>query len=148
MKHILICASPAPGHVNPMLSVASHLKEMGHHIIFNTGSVFHNRIEALDIPFVPLTGPANYDYRQIDAAFPERQAIEPGLEQIIHDFKYGFGSAIPPQYDAIQQVIAASPVDLILADVMFWGILPLLLKTQELRPLIIGCGVLPIFLIK
>jgi MGT family glycosyltransferase len=147
MKNILICASPAPGHVNPMLSVASHLKELGHHIIFNTGSLFRDRIEALDIPFVPLTGAANYDYRQIEAAFPERQTIPPGLEQLIHDFKYAFGSAISPQYDSIQQITATSPIDIILVDVMFWGVLPLLLKPQERRPLIMGCGVIPMFLI-
>jgi MGT family glycosyltransferase len=142
-KNILICATPAPGHVNPMVSVASHLKELGHHIIFTTGSLFRDRIEALDISFVPLTGVANYDYRQMDVAFPERQAIQPGLEQIIYDFKHIFGDAIPLQHDGIQQIMATSHIDLILTDVMFLGVLPLLLKSQELRPPIIGCGVIP-----
>jgi MGT family glycosyltransferase len=146
MKNILICATPAPGHVNPMLSVASHLKKLGHHIIFNTGSLFRDRIEALDIPFVSLTGSADYDYRQINTDFPDRQAIAPGIEQIIHDYKYGLGSAIPPQYDAIQQILAADPIDVILVDVMFWGILPLLLKPQQPRPPIVGFGVLPMLL--
>jgi MGT family glycosyltransferase len=145
MKHILICATPAPGHVNPMLTVASHLKDLGHHIIFNTGEVFRAQIEALDIPFIPLTGVANYDYR-LESTFRDRQTLA-GLEQIIHDFKHIFGDSIPTQCHAIQQIIATSPVDLILADVMFWGTLPLLLQPQELRPLIIGCGVLPMFLI-
>jgi UDP:flavonoid glycosyltransferase YjiC (YdhE family) len=54
MSNILICVFPAPGHVNPMLAVAAHLKNVGHQIVFNTGEVFGDRIEALDIPFAPM----------------------------------------------------------------------------------------------
>jgi UDP:flavonoid glycosyltransferase YjiC (YdhE family) len=87
MSHILVCATPALGHVNPLIPVASHLKELGHQIVFNTGSVFRDSIEALDIPFVPLTGLANYDYRQLNATFGERQTQQPGSEMIIYDMK-------------------------------------------------------------
>ena len=32
---ILICSTPAPGHVNPMLTVARHLRAAGYRVIFN-----------------------------------------------------------------------------------------------------------------
>jgi UDP:flavonoid glycosyltransferase YjiC (YdhE family) len=47
MANILIAASPAPGHVNPMLFVAQHLSSLGHSITFLSGMLFRDQAVAL-----------------------------------------------------------------------------------------------------
>ena len=51
MSHILVCASPAPGHVNPMLTIAASLAERGYDITFTTSDVFQSRVEAAGLTF-------------------------------------------------------------------------------------------------
>lgn len=68
MSHILVCAVPNPGHVGPMLSVAVHLKKIGHDVTFTTSEHFSNRVESAGISFVPFTGKANYDYRSFNSS--------------------------------------------------------------------------------
>lgn len=145
-RSILIAVTPAPGHVNPMLAIACHLRDRGHSIIFNTAEVFRRQVEAANLRFVPFEGFANFDYRHLDEAFPERKNFAPGPDQLAHDFKNGFGKTIPDQYRGIRQIMDESVVDLILTDVMFMGSFPLLLGPREVRPPIIGCGVVPMLL--
>ena len=58
---ILFAVTPAPGHVNPMLTIARYLRDRGHSIIFNTAEVFHRQIEDANLRFVPFSGFANFD---------------------------------------------------------------------------------------
>ena len=58
MANILVASTPAPGHVNPMLSVARHLSSLGHSIIFLSGKLFHDQAVTLGFRFVPFTGKA------------------------------------------------------------------------------------------
>jgi MGT family glycosyltransferase len=143
---ILIAVTPAPGHVSPMLAIACYLRDRGHSIIFNTAEVFRRQVEAAKLRFVPLKGFANFDYRHLDEAFPERKNTKPGPDRLDHDFKNAFGKTIPDQYRGIQQIMDESEIDLIFTDVTFAGAFPLLLGPREARPLIIGCGVLPMVL--
>jgi UDP:flavonoid glycosyltransferase YjiC (YdhE family) len=68
LSHILVCSVPSPGHVEPMLAAAEHLKSVGHSITFHTSENFRSRVEAAGVRFVEMRGSANYDYRiPIDA---------------------------------------------------------------------------------
>ena len=143
---IKICSTPAPGHVNPMLTVARHLRAAGHNVIFNTGEVFRKQVESAGLQFVPLQGFANFDYRHLDDAFPERKNFKPGPDQLAHDFKFGFGRPIPDQYHVIRRLMNQTRVDLILADLTFMGTFPLLLGATDVRPPVISCGISVVFL--
>jgi MGT family glycosyltransferase len=143
---ILFAVTPAPGHVNPMLAIAGHLRDRGHSIIFNTGEVFRRQVEAANLRFIPFSGFADFDYRNLDEAFPERKNCKPGPDQLAHDFKYGFGRPIPDQYRGIRQIKEETTIDLILTDVTFMGTFPLLLGPREGRPPVIACGIIPLLL--
>jgi UDP:flavonoid glycosyltransferase YjiC (YdhE family) len=64
LSHILVCAVPNPGHVEPMLAAAQHLKSIGHNVTFNTSENFRGKVESTGIRFVAMIGKANYDYRR------------------------------------------------------------------------------------
>ena len=143
---ILFAVTPAPGHVNPMLTIARYLRDRGHSTIFHTAEVFRRQVEAANLPFIPFSGFANFDYRHLDEAFPERKNFEPGPDQLAHDFKNAFGKPIPDQYGGIKQIMEEMTIDLILTDVTFMGAFPLLLGPREVRPPVISCGITTMFL--
>lgn len=143
---ILFAVTPAPGHVNPMLTIACYLRDREHSIIFNTAEVFRKQIEAANLRFVSFSGFANLDYRHLDEAFPERKNFKPGPDMLAYDFKNVFGKAIPDQYWGIRRIMDEAEIGLILTDITFMGTFPLLLGPREARPPIISCGVLPVLL--
>ena len=75
---ILVTVTPTPGHVNPMLAIACHLRDQGHSILFNTAEVFRKQVESEGLRFVPLIGKANFDYRTFNKFIPEGQTLTPG----------------------------------------------------------------------
>jgi MGT family glycosyltransferase len=129
-----------------MLAIARHLRGAGHHVIFNTGEVFRTQIESAGLQFVALEGLANFDYRRLHDAFPERNNFEPGPDRVAHDFKLAFGRTIPDQYRVIRRLLHQSSIDLILVDLTFMGAFPLVLGADDVRPPVIGCGVCPMLL--
>ena len=156
MQHLLIprrfngkysCrCKPAPSHVVPMLSVARHLSSIGHSIIFLSGTLFRDQAVALGFRFVPLSGKANFNYLRMDEEFPERAAAKPGPEAINAECRYTGIDPIPEQYRTIRQILTESPVDLVVTEVYFLGVFPLLLGPRDARPPILTFGVLPLIL--
>jgi len=144
MANILVASTPAPGHVNPMLSVARHLSSLGHSIIFLSGKLFHDQAVTLGFQFVPFTGKADFDYRRMDEEFPEVAAATPGPDAMNAICIYCGIDPVPDQDRAIQQILSEGQVDLIVTDVYFWGIFPLLLGPRDARPPVLTFGVLPL----
>src|SRR5580704_3285773 len=140
MANILIAATPAPGHVNPMLAVARHLSSLGHSITFLSGSLFRDQAVALGFQFVPFSGMANFDYRRLEEEFPEVAAAKPGPDAMNAICMYTGIDPVPDQYRTLQQILSEVPVDLIVTDVYFWGVFPLLLKPGEIRPPVLTFG--------
>ena len=146
MAHILVAATPAPGHVNPMLPVAQHLGSLGHSITFLSGSLFHDQAAALGFRFVPLSGKADYNYVRVYEEFPEIATAQPGPEAMNATCIYTGIDPIPDQYRAVRQILTERPTDLIVTDVYFWGVFPRLLGPKDARPPVLTCGVLPLML--
>lgn len=146
MANILVAVTPAPGHVNPMLTVAEHLSAKGHEITFLCGHLFHEQATSAGFKFVALTGAADLDYRRLDEQLPQRAATQPGPDRMNADLTYLGGEPIPDQHRAIQKIVAEDDIDLIVSDVFFFGTLPMLLGPKEARLPLITCGVLPMIL--
>jgi MGT family glycosyltransferase len=146
LTQILITTPPAPGHVNPLLAIACHLRDRGYSILFNTGDVFRDEIESEGLRFVPLRGKANFDYRTFNKFLPEGKTLKPGLEDMTYSIKHVFGDTMLPQYDGIQDILSREPVEAIVTDFLFCGMFPLLLGPKRERPPVISVGVSPIVL--
>lgn len=139
--NVILAATPAAGHVNPMLSVASILMENGHSVRLLTGSYFKAQIEKKGVRFVALPEGADFHTTNLDDVFPERKNIPAGPPQLHFDFMNFFLAPIPVQFAGLKQMLAEEPADLILVDVLFAGALPFLTGNYPDRPMIAGLGV-------
>ncbi|MBV8571845.1 MAG: glycosyltransferase family 1 protein [Acidobacteriaceae bacterium] len=146
MTNILLTVTPTPGHVNPMLAIACHLRDRGHSILFNTADTFREQVESEGLRFIPLKGKANFDYRTFNKFLPEGAALTPGPEEMIHNLKHVFADTMLPQCDGLREIINREIVDLILTDFIFFGVFPLLLGPPSERPPVISISVSPIVL--
>ena len=138
---ILLAATPAAGHLNPVLAAAGVLLASGHDVLVTTGSAFRAKVEATGARFAPLSAGADLDLADMDAAFPARRHLAPGLPQLAFDFKHMFINTIPAQFAGLEALLQTFPADLIMVDTLFGGCLPFLLGARARRPAIAGLGV-------
>jgi MGT family glycosyltransferase len=142
---ILIASSPIMGHVNPMLSIARMFLANGHNVVFQTGSVYREHVEHNGIPFRSLLGSADFDARDVDAAFPERKHLKPGPEMVRFDMERIFIDPIRPQYEGLCALLKDWQADAVFADTTFFGTLPMLLGAAPRRPVVVHCGISCLF---
>jgi MGT family glycosyltransferase len=141
MPRFLIAGTPVPGHISPLLAVCRHLVGRGHDIIMHTASVFRERAEAAGARFVPFRPEIDLDYRQLDVHFPERARLPAGPAQLIFGLKHIFADAMPHQYEGIRDILRDFPVDAIVIDTMFCGVMPLLLGARDKRIPVVSLGI-------
>src|SRR6202795_118366 len=137
---ILIASTPATGHLNPLLAIARILMAEGHEIAFLSGSVLRGRIEAIGAKFHALPKGADFDLRDFDSVAPELKSIAPGLDWLRVALERVFVDPIPAQHEGLLQVLRGFPADIIIADDMLFGAVPMLLGPRSKRPPIALCG--------
>ena len=144
MARYLLASSPIHGHVAPMTNIAAALVRAGHRVRFLTGEHFREPIEAVGAQHVALPAAADYDARDLDAAFPGRTERS-GLRKLTFDVRYTFVEPMRAQAEALWAMLDAEPVDAILAELAFLGVLPLLVDPRP-RPAVICVGITPLTL--
>jgi MGT family glycosyltransferase len=125
-----------------MSTIARHLKNLGHSVTFYTSETYRAQAESTGARFVAMPGKANINFRPTDS---EGTPLC-GDDQRVHLMKTVLAETVADQYWGIQQILRVRPVDLVLADTMFFGHFPVLLGPKQKRPPVIGCGVNPIML--
>lgn len=139
MSKVLIAAAPLAGHAGPMLKVADYLRQQGHDVLFNCSDFFREKAEARDLRFFPLVGNANYDYRQLGELIPGLRTFTSPIDLSNSYVKHMLGDRIPDQYRGLRRIIDEEKVDIVMTDVGFWGIFPLILRNEP-RPPVFSCG--------
>jgi UDP:flavonoid glycosyltransferase YjiC (YdhE family) len=134
---ILVASTPATGHLNPLLAVAGILIDAGHDVTFLSGTWLRRRIEDSGAKFRPLPIGADLDLRDILAIAPELKDIPPGPEWLHVALERFFVDTVRPQNEGLLQNL---PVDVIVADDMYFGVLPMLLGALPGRPPVVLCG--------
>jgi UDP:flavonoid glycosyltransferase YjiC (YdhE family) len=145
MPRILILCSPIGGHVAPMLSAAAALVDRGHEVIFLTGSRFAEATAAAGAEHVALPPEADYDDRDIDAAFPQRRELK-GIAQLRSDLINVFVEPLPHQYRAVCQLLDTRDIVILLTEGAATGAVPLRVGGRAQHPPIVACGVVPMSL--
>jgi MGT family glycosyltransferase len=137
---VLLASTPATGHLNPLLAIARMLIAEGHEVVGLSASVLRNRIEGIGAAFRAFPAAADLDLRDIDAALPERKSIPLGPEEARFTMKRVFIDPIAAQHEGLRQVLRDLPADVVIADNLFLGALPMLLGPRSERPPIVLCG--------
>jgi MGT family glycosyltransferase len=137
---ILVASTPAAGHLNPILAVAKILIAAGHDVVGLTGTWLRDRVEGAGLKFHPLPAGADLDARDILALVPELRDLPPGPERTCALVNRVFADPIPGQHRGLQQVLQEFPADVIVADDMYYGVLPMLLGPRAKRPPVVLCG--------
>ncbi|WP_305779749.1 glycosyltransferase [Nocardia nova] len=145
MISVLLTATPVRSHVTPLLSIAEALVAAGDRVRFLTGSRFRDDVLATGADFLPLPPEADYDDRDIDAAFPDRRGLS-GPAGIRYDMIEIFLRPVPAQLRAVREAIAAESTDAVLAESMFAAAAVLSGIPRAERPLLVNLGILPLAL--
>ena len=142
---ILMAATPAIGHVNPLLAVARIFIAHGHEVVFQAASVFRGKVEQTGATFQPFLPGADLDLRDVDAVFPERKNLAPGPEMLRFDFEKVFIDPLVPQHETLRLTLRDWPADVIIADDTYYGTIPMLMGSPLERPTIVHCGTTCLF---
>src|SRR5260221_10704244 len=137
---ILIASTPATGHLTPLLAIAHILIAEGHEIVGLSGSALRQRIENSGAGFRPLPEGANPHSFGFASAVPQLKNMPPGPQWKRIAIERLFIDTIPAQHEGLQQVLHDFPAEIIIADDMFFGVLPMLLGARSKRPPIVLCG--------
>jgi UDP:flavonoid glycosyltransferase YjiC (YdhE family) len=138
---ILIASIPGAGHLNPLLSIASLLTEYGHEVAVQVSEDLRPAVECAghrflsEIPNAQTSGGYYFD------TYPERMQKSPGMEMTGYDLVHFFARNIAAQFASLKMALYDFPADLILADSIYWGTLPMLVGPRDKRPAIAHLGV-------
>jgi MGT family glycosyltransferase len=137
---VLIVSTPATGHLNPLLPIGRSLMEEGHEVVFLTGSALRQRVEDIGAKFLAFPSEADLDLRDHDAVVPELKNIAPGPEWLRVAVERIFVETIPAQHAGMRRVLRDFAADIIVADDMMFGVVPMLRASRSERPPIVLCG--------
>jgi len=143
MSSILICSTPAVGHVAPLSAIARYLVDHGHTVRYLTGERFRATVEATGAEFLPLTGKADINLDDPTSDYPER-AKQSGAAAIRFDVRHLFLEPVPDQLAAVDRALAALPTDLIMVEPTFASAAAMIARVSVPRPPIIALGIVPL----
>lgn len=146
MSSILLCSTPVHGHIAPLLAVTRALTAHGHDVRFLTGARYRQAVERAGARFLPLPKAADFDDRTIDETFPGRVGLT-GPAAVRYDMTEIFLRPVPHQAAAIDAALSAERTDVVMAESLFAGIMPLLLRPRQERPAVLNLGIVPLGLI-
>src|ERR1700722_18145565 len=106
---ILMASTPATGHLNPLIAIATFLIEDGHEVIFLSGTAYRRRIEKSGATFHALPGAADVDLQDFNTVAPELMSIEPGLDWLRVAMDKVFIDKVSDQYKGLLEVLKGFP---------------------------------------
>jgi MGT family glycosyltransferase len=139
---ILIASVAATGHLNPLLAIGTMLKNHGHEVAVQTNEELRPLVEAADHRFISEVPNAQTSVSNYFERFgSELEQKTPGIEHTSFLLINFFAPAMPSQFASLQMALHDFPADLILADSLYWGTIPMLVGPRHKRPAIAHLGV-------
>ena len=138
---ILIASIPAAGHLNPLLSIATLMVQYGHEVAVQVSEDQRPAVESAGHNFLSEIPNAQTSGNYYFETYPERMQKSPGMEMTGYDLVHFFARNIAAQSASLKMALYDFPADLILADSIYWGTLPMLVGPRDKRPAIAHLGV-------
>jgi UDP:flavonoid glycosyltransferase YjiC (YdhE family) len=138
---ILIASTSAPGHLNPLLSIASLFSKYGHEVAVQVSDDLRPDVEAAGHRFIAEIPNSQTSLRYFFDTHPERMQKSPGMEMIGYDLVHVFARNIATQSASLKMALYDFEADLILADSLYWGTIPMLVGPRDKRPAIAHLGI-------
>src|ERR1700728_1844043 len=120
MSRFLVATYPSPGHVAPATPVVEELAGRGHEVRWYTGRRFAQAVEASGARFCAMPDALDWDYNDLNAAFPGRAERE-GLKQNQFDLVEIFVRPLGEHLPALQALLEDEPADAFVAHTVFFG---------------------------
>jgi MGT family glycosyltransferase len=137
----LIASIPGAGHLNPLLSIATLMVQSGHEVAVQVNEDLRAAVEAAGHRLLSEIPNAQTSPGYYFETYPERMQKSPGMEMTGYDLVHFFARNIAAQSASLKMALYDFPADLILADSIYWGTLPMLLGPRDKRPAIAHLGV-------
>jgi UDP:flavonoid glycosyltransferase YjiC (YdhE family) len=139
---ILFANVPADGHFNPLTGIAVHLKEIGCDVRWYTSPYYREKIQKLDIPFLPLKKALDIGgISDPDKFFPERKKHKSQLSKLKFDMIEVFIKRGPEYYEDIIEIRKEFPFEVMIADITF-GAIPLV--KEHMGVPVVGIDIIPL----
>jgi len=113
---LLFASTPAPGHLEPILSLAHIALARGDEAICLTGAHLADSVRAAGVRFAPLPPAAGLDFRKMEEIYPEIVSMPPGPERIRFSFERAFLDPMPAQAEALRELIEMENPDVVVTD--------------------------------
>jgi hypothetical protein len=98
---------------------------------FLSGSAHRERIEKNGSTFRAVPGEANVDLNNLHDVAPELKTLEPGFDWLRVALEKIFIDKISDQHKGLLEALKEFPADAIIADDMFFGVVPMLLGSHR-----------------
>jgi MGT family glycosyltransferase len=154
VARILFTANPASGHIRPGLPIARELVARGHEIAWYTSERFASLVERTGARHVGFAAGLEYDEADLDAAFPERASIKPGISQLKFDIRSLFIDPVVGHMEDLRALTAVESFDAVVVESVglagaflaeelglpwaVYGIMPLTAKSIDAAPTGLG----------
>lgn len=139
---VIVASISVTGHTLPMLALARGLVAAGRSVTFLGGSRFGDRARTTGAAFVALPGAADFDDRRTAELLPEMAALPAGPPQMDVMFRW-FADMAADQFAALQDLLSSDPESVVLHDMAFLGMWPVLLGAPGVRARTVAVGMLP-----
>ena len=121
MSRFLFATVPVPAHSRNPLPVAARLVERGHEVLWFAGRRFHSDIAAVGATPLRYSATRDYDGERVLEEFPELARLK-GPRAIAWVYAELFVGEAEHRVADLRPVLAAQPVDAVLADGLSYGV--------------------------
>lgn len=136
-KRFLLACWPFVGHINPYLSVATALRDLGHDVAFYTGETARKPVEREGFTVRPFQHVSEaLAYERVEAVDTASPGDRPGSTRVLRAFQDWLVGTIPDQVADLELILEQWQPDVVVAETAMWGPILVLWETQQ-RPVAI-----------